>query len=126
MNGFMMFWSGSANIYLLTALSYGRYKSMANQMMGVVTSEDLRHCLITIAVCALFASIWAFFPLFGWSYYSLEGLGTSCSVAWTERSVNVLTYNVAILFGVFLIPIFLIVIINLKIFRVVRFNTITF
>ena len=47
---------------------------------------------------------WAIVPMFGWSYYSLEGAFTSCGVEWEDRSFNVVTYNIAIFAGVYFIP----------------------
>ena len=42
--------------------------------------------------------------MFGWSYYSLEGALTTCSVEWEDRSFNVVSYNVAMFAGVYFVP----------------------
>ena len=42
--------------------------------------------------------------MFGWSYYSLEGALTTCSVEWEDRSFNVVSYNIAMFALVYLFP----------------------
>ena len=57
-----------------------------------------------IAVCIIIGLFWATLPLFGWSFYSLEGAQISCSVEWNEKSFNVVSYNISIFGLVFLVP----------------------
>ena len=61
-------------------------------------------------------------PFFGWSFYSLEGALTSCSVEWSIRSLNVISYNMFIFFITFLIPVFVIVFSNVGVLLIVRFK----
>ena len=67
--------------------------------------------LIGIVLSVAIGLFWSVVPMFGWSYYSLEGALTSCSVEWEDRSFNVVSYNVAIFTGVYFIP-FLVIIIT--------------
>lgn len=53
--------------------------------------------------------------MLGWSYYSLEGALTSCSVEWKDKSWNVITYNITIFVFVFIIPFLSIMLIHVKI-----------
>lgn len=115
----MMFWMASTNIYLLMALSHNRYRTVTNQIMGIVNSTNLRNVFLTIASCGLLGLIWASMPVFGWSYYSLDGIGTGCALPWSEKNLNVLSFNVTIFITVFLIPLVLIIFINYKLIRIV-------
>jgi hypothetical protein len=75
---------------------------------------------IVIAICTAAGSFWAVVPLLGWSYYSLEGALTSCSVEWAERSANVISYNIAIFILLFAIPLVIIVGTNVKLLLIVK------
>ena len=74
---------------------------------------------MTVLVCVLLSLTWSTAPFFGWSYYSLEGGLTSCSVEWADRSWNVLSYNITIWIFGFLIPLAVIVYCNIRIIRIV-------
>ena len=67
-----------------------------------------------VLACGMFALFWALMPLVGWSHYSMEASRTTCSVEWAERSVSVTSYNMAIFFFVFLLPVSVIVVVNFK------------
>lgn len=124
LSALFMYWSGCTNIYILIALSYSRYEDLRRQMLGL-GSPTVKDCCLKILACILLGLFWASLPLLGWSYYSPEGLGTSCSVEWNEKSFNVLSYNITILITVFLIPLILLIYINVLIIRIVIYNTLT-
>lgn len=70
---------------------------------------------IGMILCTLMGLFWSIAPLIGWSYYSPEGLGISCSVEWQDRSSNVISYNITMFIFVYFLPLLLIAITNLKI-----------
>ena len=117
-NAFMMFWSACSSIYLLTALSYGRYQAINKQISGT-NATNTRQCYTSIAVCLLLGFFWAIMPILGWSQYALEGLGSSCSVAWHQRTWNALSYNISIFFSSFLVPFTSLIFINFKLIKIV-------
>ncbi len=79
----------------------------------------LQSTLIIVGFCVLNGVVWASFPLFGWSRYSLEGARTSCCIEWKERSANVTSYNITIFVLVYFIPVLCIITTNVKIFIIV-------
>ena len=83
---------------------------------------DLKSAYITTGVCFAVGLFCAAAPLFGWSYYSMEGALTSCSVEWSDRSFNVVSYNVFIFVFTFLIPLIIISMANLSIVFIVNKN----
>ena len=80
---------------------------------------NFRQCLISIIICFLFGFICAAPPLFGWSYFSMEGALTSCSVEWAERSTNVISYNIFIFIVSFFGPLVIISYTNIKLLQIV-------
>lgn len=79
-----------------------------------VSKVKLQTTYLSILICVLLALLWSVLPLFGWSYYSLEGALTSCSVEWKDRSINVISYNVTVFLFVYFIPLLAIIRINFK------------
>lgn len=84
-----------------------------------IRTNNLKIKLAAIAGCLLIGLFWASTPLFGWSYYSLEGAYTSCSVEWRDRSPNVVSYNITIFGVVYLVPVLVIVATNAKLITMV-------
>jgi len=68
---------------------------------------------VLILISFILSLIWPSAPLFGWSYYSLEGGLTSCSVEWSDKTPSVVSYNITILITVFFIPIIIIATTNI-------------
>jgi c-opsin len=113
-----MYWIGCTSIYLLTALSFERFY-VIKSLLGLNRMKRKYHVIIIVG-CILGGFFWSALPLLGWSHYSLEGIKTSCSVEWSERSLSVLSYNLTILITVFLIPFLLMVITNVKLILMVK------
>lgn len=70
-----------------------------------------------ILACILFGLLWAVLPMFGWSYYALEGALTSCSVIWNDKSFNVVSYNITIFIFVYFLPLVVIFKVNFALIR---------
>ena len=115
----MMLWTGSTNIYILTALTYGRYRVVRNQIQGSIDSSDFRYPGLVILFCSVLALVWAVMPLIGWSNYSLQGFGTTCSVEWSTHTLNMITFNANLFLVVFFIPLLIIGLVNFKLIRLV-------
>lgn len=84
-----------------------------------IRNTNLKLKLGAIAGCLLIGLFWATMPLVGWSHYSLEGAYTSCSVEWRERSLNVTSYNITIFGVVYLVPVLVILVTNIKLISMV-------
>ena len=94
----------------------------------IAIAHPLEHNKITYKVqigCVLFCYLqgllWAGFPLFGWSSYDMEGILTSCSVQWQDRSTSVWTYNVLMFVFVLFVPVTAMFFSNFKLYLTVRF-----
>ena len=87
------------------------------------TPNNYKKVYASIGVCFGVGLFCAAAPFFGWSYYSLEGALTSCSVEWSDRSFNVVSYNIFIFFFTFVIPLCVISFSNYGIYYLVNLNT---
>nr|QVK45896.1 G protein-coupled receptor [Proales similis] len=117
-SGFIMYFVGCSQIYLMAAISFERFIIVYKPLS--FKSIDFKVSCMWIAICLGAGALWALFPLVGWSYYSLEGALTSCSVEWAERSVNVISYNMTIFLFVFIVPLVLIVFTNVKLLLIIK------
>ncbi len=80
--------------------------------LAVNSSSSMAKTKVAIILSFILALIWPLAPIFGWSYYSLEGGLTSCSVEWSDKDLSVVTYNMTIFVTVFLVPIIIIITAN--------------
>lgn len=107
---------------MLVALSIERLYIIYDPLSVRYVNRSLY--LKSVVACLLVGLIWPLLPLFGWSHYSFEGYDTSCSVEWSERSFNVISYNITILIFVFVIPLIILVYTNVKLIYAVSIDLI--
>jgi hypothetical protein len=118
LTGFIMYFIGTVGVYLMVAMSIERFMIIYKPMS--IKKLTHRVLALVIGVCMLLGLFWSILPIFGWSRYSLEGAGTSCSVEYNERSLNVISYNVAMFVFVFFVPLFVIIGLNTKLVMMVK------
>ena len=139
-----MYFIGCTGIYLMTAISIERqiYCFKIIRKISLIKNLFLRyyainkplymkaltskHKILSIVMCIVLGLIWPVLPLFGWSYYTLEGGLTSCTVEWSERSFNVISYNVVIWVGGFFVPLIIIFYTNFKLIYIVSLQFASF
>jgi len=114
-----MYFTGITSIYILVGLSLERYYVINSNIKNRFVSA--KTVLRVLAGCIMQGIIWASFPLFGWSHYTLEGANTSCAVEWNERSLNVVSYNTAMFVFVYFIPLIIIFISNFRLIIMASF-----
>ncbi|XP_075456556.1 pinopsin-like isoform X2 [Ascaphus truei] len=100
--GFAVNYFGIVSLWSLTILAYERYNFVC-QPIGALQLSSKRSYQ-GIAFIWLFCLIWAIAPLFGWSSYGPEGVQTSCSIGWEERSLSNYSYLITYFLTCFLIP----------------------
>lgn len=118
LTGFLMYFIGCMHIFLMTAISFERYYIIQKPMHMKKFKSKL---MIQIVVgCVLMSFFWSAMPLFGaWSHYSLEEGRVGCCVEYREKSLNVISYNVAMFVFVFTIPFGFILVSNLRMLLIV-------
>lgn len=100
--GYVIYFVGCLQIYLMTAISYIRFIIIRKPIGVKIIKIELTVKLIVI--CLFLSFFWSTVPIFGWSYYPLEDGLLSCSVEYNEKSSNVISYNISMFIFVFIIP----------------------
>ncbi|KAM4557674.1 vertebrate ancient opsin-like isoform 1-T1 [Fundulus diaphanus] len=106
--GFANSLCGIVSLISLAVLSYERYSTMITPTEA--DSSNYRKICLGILLSWVYSLLWTLPPLFGWSHYGPEGPGTTCSVDWTAKTANNISYIICLfvfcLIGPFLVIIF--------------------
>lgn len=119
-----MYCIGLTQMYLMAAISFERFVIIYRPLS--IKGINREKTFIVIAICTFIGLVWSLAPFLGWSYYSLEGALTSCSVEWSERSFNVISYNISIFAFSFLIPMGIIFFTNTRLIVIVSSSSINY
>ncbi|CAF1546236.1 unnamed protein product [Adineta ricciae] len=114
----IVYFAGCSNIYMLCLISIDRYRKIIRPFSA--QKANIKQTYLTIAVAYLLSLFWTVMPLLGWSDYDYEGIRISCSIKWTGRSFNIISYNITIFIFVYLVPITIIIVTNTKIYLSIR------
>ncbi len=98
----MSFFLGLVSLCTLTLLAYERYNMACKPMAGFKLS--VRRSCQGLLFIWLYCLFWAVAPLLGWSSYGPEGVQTSCSLAWEERSWSNYSYLIFYTLLCFILP----------------------
>ncbi|KAF7691572.1 teleost multiple tissue opsin b [Silurus meridionalis] len=116
--GFVNSFLGIVSLISLAALSYERYCTMMGSTQIDITSY--RKVFMGIAFSWIYSLVWTVPPLFGWSRYGPEGPGTTCSVNWTMKTPNNMSYIVCLFFFCLILPFLVIVYSYGKLIRAIK------
>ncbi|KAK2814765.1 hypothetical protein Q7C36_023031 [Tachysurus vachellii] len=105
--GFINSFLGIVSLISLAALSYERYCTMMGAMQANITRY--KKVFLGITFSWIYSLVWVVPPLFGWSQYGPEGPGTTCSVNWTTKTANNVSYIVCLFFFCLILPFVVIV-----------------
>ncbi|XP_044049465.1 vertebrate ancient opsin-like [Siniperca chuatsi] len=105
--GFAVNYFGLVSLCTLTLLSYERYNVVCKPKAGLKLS--IRRSIMGLLFVWIFCLFWAVTPLLGWSSYGPEGIQTSCSLAWEERSWSNYSYLILYTLLCFIFPVTVII-----------------
>ncbi|XP_071753704.1 vertebrate ancient opsin [Centroberyx gerrardi] len=105
--GFAVNYFGLVSLCTLTLLAYERYNVVCKPKAGFKLS--MRRCIVGLLFVWVFCLFWAVAPLLGWSSYGPEGVQTSCSLGWEERSWSNYSYLICYTVFCFIIPVAVII-----------------
>uniref|UniRef100_A0A672GZ82 Parietopsin n=1 Tax=Salarias fasciatus TaxID=181472 RepID=A0A672GZ82_SALFA len=105
--GFSVNYFGLVSLCTLTLLAYERYNVVCKPNLGLRLS--MRRSITGLLFVWFFCLFWAVTPLFGWSSYGPEGVQTSCSLAWEERSWSNYSYLILYTLVCFILPVAIII-----------------
>ena len=120
-SGWIMYFIGTVGVYVMVAISCERFLIIYKPLMIKKITHNVIY--IIVGVCIFLGIFWSTLPIVGWSYYSVEGIGTSCSVEWADQSFNVVSYNIAMFIFVYFLPLFVIIVSNVKVILIVSQRT---
>ncbi|XP_064194915.1 pinopsin-like [Anguilla rostrata] len=109
---------GVVSLITLAVLSYERYCTMMASTEADAT--NYRKSGLGIGLSWAYSLLWAVPPLFGWSRYGPEGPGTTCSVNWTGKSANNVSYIICLFFFCLILPFVVIVYSYSKLLHVIK------
>ncbi|XP_026169720.1 teleost multiple tissue opsin a [Mastacembelus armatus] len=98
---------GIVSLISLAVLSYERYSTMMAPTEA--DSSNYYKVYLGIALSWVYSLVWTLPPLFGWSHYGPEGPGTTCSVDWTTRTANNISYIICLFVFCLVVPFLVIV-----------------
>ncbi|KAM6989633.1 teleost multiple tissue opsin a [Tautogolabrus adspersus] len=98
---------GIVSLISLAVLSYERYSTM----MTPTEADSSNYCKISLGITLswVYSLIWTMPPLFGWSSYGPEGPGTTCSVDWSAKTANNISYIICLFVFCLIVPFVVIV-----------------
>uniref|UniRef100_A0A6Q2XNL6 G-protein coupled receptors family 1 profile domain-containing protein n=1 Tax=Esox lucius TaxID=8010 RepID=A0A6Q2XNL6_ESOLU len=105
--GFAVNFFGLVSMCTLTLLAYERYNVVCKPLAGF--KMTVRRSCQGLVLAWLFCLFWAVPPLLGWSSYGPEGVQTSCSLGWEERSWSNYSYLILYTLLCFILPVIVIV-----------------
>ncbi|XP_076456768.1 rhodopsin-like [Babylonia areolata] len=111
--------AGLVTINTLAVISLDRYHAVSNHLHPAQPRPT--RATVTAAVGVwLYSLPWAMAPVFGWGDYVLDGVGTTCTFDFLTKSLNNLSFVMAITVGNFFLPLTVIVFSYTGIWLVVR------
>ena len=119
-----MYFIGSSSIFLMCAISFERCYNAYNLNLTNLKRLSSKTSIYITVFCLLFGLFWSSMPLVGWSRYSCDhGI---CSVNLREKTLNVISYNIAMFIFVFFLPLIFLIFTNsillAKVFNNYLFN----
>ncbi|KAM9322891.1 vertebrate ancient opsin-like [Pholidichthys leucotaenia] len=116
--GFANSLCGIVSLISLAVLSYERYSTMMAPTEADASNYHKTSLGITLSWA--YSLIWTLPPLFGWSHYGPEGPGTTCSVDWTSKTANNMSYIICLFVFCLMVPFVVIVFCYGKLFCAIR------
>ncbi|XP_046577622.1 rhodopsin, G0-coupled-like [Haliotis rubra] len=117
--GFICFACCLSSMCTYVAISVYRYIAICQPaVLGrLLKGNRIPFVLVMIWAYSLF---WAISPFFGWGKYAPEPFKTTCSLAWTDRSLSSVTFIISALILILAIPVTIMVAAYIKILIVTR------
>ena len=107
--GFLTTFFALGSMMHLAGAAYERYftfnKLLSNGERKLNKSKTVRLCALLWA----YAFFWSVVPVFGWSSYVQEGVGTSCAVNWRSSHTADVSYALFLIVACFVLPVAVII-----------------
>ena len=117
--GFLTTLCGLASINHLAGAAFERYDTLDRATRGHGLFNEKR-AIYFVLFLWFYSLVFSVAPLANWSSYTLEGIGTSCSIDWSSSSPNAVSYTVVLYLGCFVLPLGIIGFSYYKLYKVVQ------
>ncbi|TWW75044.1 pinopsin-like [Takifugu flavidus] len=98
---------GIVSVVSFSLLSLERYSAVIWNTQ--TSSSQYLRAKIAVATSWFYSLFWTLPPLFGWSSYGPEGIGTTCSVQWQQRTAASRSYISCLFIFCLLLPLLLMI-----------------
>ncbi|KAH3706630.1 hypothetical protein DPMN_066018 [Dreissena polymorpha] len=122
---FIVYYFGISSMFYHVCIAYIRYLAIVAVPVIIAHVEKWRVAL-AFAVCQLISLLLAVSPLLGLGSYGLEAHGTSCGLAWNDRSRTGLGYLMLIGIVCFVVPTTFMGVCYVRIIKTVRWNDLAY
>ncbi|XP_060082834.1 pinopsin-like [Ylistrum balloti] len=103
--GFWVFSLTVGNMNTLAVIAICRYiVAVRPEYNYLLAKKNAKYFLLVIWA---YAFLWTGPPLLGWSTYTFEAYGTSCTINWGGRSILDISYNISITFTCYVFHVFI-------------------
>ncbi|CAF1542812.1 unnamed protein product, partial [Didymodactylos carnosus] len=116
LEGFLIYFTGCAYMYMLFMLSIIRYTTVFHPKITKMLLH--RRNFLAVLCCWVLALLFAIPPLFGINNFVAEGLGFHCGLEWNDASSSKL-YLLFIFLFVYFIPLTLLLLMNVRLYRTI-------
>ena len=110
-------WCGIVSITHLATLAFYRYRAMTAQLNQMISRRKTLYVALALWT---YSFVLAIMPVAGWSRYTKEGIGTSCSVDWQASDTEAILFTIFMYLGAFVTPVVVIVFSYLKVCMEIR------
>ena len=118
--GFITTFVALGSMMNLVGASYERYVTLVKLYRNGEADFGIKKALCVSIILWLYSLIWSSMPLFGWSSYTLEGIGTSCSIEWRSDNSGDVSYALCLTTACFVLPMSVIIYCYHKSYRALR------
>ena len=118
--GFLTSLFGLGSLMHLAGEAYERYTAFTRLVDGDETHFSKKKALLFSMLLWCYAFFWSLMPVFGWSSFVQEGIGTSCAVNWRSKETSDVSFALCLMLACFLLPVAIIVYCYYKCYRAVH------
>ena len=118
--GFITTFFALGSMMNLVGASYERHLTLVKLYRNGEADFGVKKALCVSIILWLYALIWSLMPLFGWSSYTLEGIGTSCSIEWRSDNSGDVSYALCLTTACFVLSMSVIIYCYYKSYRALR------
>ena len=106
---FLTTFFGLGSMMNLAGAAYERFFTFCRLYSNGETQFSRKKAILLSVMLWCYSLFWSLMPVLGWSSYTQEGIGTSCSVNWRSREASDVAYTVCLMLGCFVLPVAVII-----------------